>query len=388
MSVRVVLESFATWEGVLVVDDTGKKRAKVTKRIPYVHYFKNKARTGSIRGQEIVFLVLVTPCVTIPVAFAFYQPDPAYSAWAKQDKRLKRQGVAKSKRPRPPAPNARYLNKQQLALELLAQFALEHPQVRVNAVLADALYGSAAFMAQAVRLFPTVQMISQLRSNQKVRYRGRLWSVRDYFRAYPGVAQTVTIRGGETIELLVGSARLYVEFQGVKCFVVAVRYPDAPEYRYLVASDLSWRTLDIVQAYTLRWLVEVCIEDLKVYEGWGQATKQPGVEGSSRSLCLRLLCDHCLLLHPEQQALVARQEPLSTIGSLQRYLQAESFVAWLKTWLADETLTDKIDQLAKVIRPLFPLEPSKKHMHTRTMGRLEPTPSLRYRALPAQASAY
>jgi hypothetical protein len=388
MSVRVVLESFATWEGVLVVDDTGKKRAKVTKRIPYVHYFKNKAGTGSIRGQEVVFLVLVTPCVTIPVAFAFYQPDPAYSEWAKQDKRLKRQGVAKSKRPRPPAPDARYLNKQQLALELLAQFTREHPQVRVNAVLADALYGSAAFMAQAVRLFPTVQVISQLRSNQRVRYRGRLWSVRDYFRAYPGVAQTVTIRGGETIELRVGSARLYVEAQGVKCFVVAIRYPDAPEYRYLVASDLSWRTLDIVQAYTLRWLVEVCIEDLKVYEGWGQATKQPGVEGSSRGLILSLLCDHCLLLHPEQQALVARQEPLSTIGSLQRYLQAESFVAWLKTWLADETLTDKIDQLAKVIRPLFPLQPSKKHMHTRTMGRLEPTPSLRYRALPAQASAY
>lgn len=388
MSVRVVLESFATWEGVVVVDDTGKKRAKVTKRIPYVHYFKNKAGTGSIRGQEIVFLVLVTPCVTIPVAFAFYQPDPAYSEWAKQDKRLKRQGVPKSKRPRSPGPNARYPNKQQLALELLAQFALEHPQVRVNAVLADALYGSAAFMAQAVRVFRTVQVISQLRSNQKVRHRGRSWSVRDYFRAYPGVAQTVTIRGGETIELLVGSARLYVEAQGVKCFVVAVRYPDAPEYRYLVASDLSWRTLDIVQAYTLRWLVEVCIEDLKVYEGWGQATKQPGVEGSSRGLILSLLCDHCLLLHPEQQALVARQEPLSTIGSLQRYLQAESFVAWLRTWLAEETLADKVDQLARMIRPLFPLEPSKKHMHARAMGRLEPTPSLKYRALPAQVSAY
>jgi hypothetical protein len=93
----------------------------------------------------------------------------------------------------------------------------------VNAVLADALYGSAAFMAQAVRVFRTVQVISQLRSNQKVRYRGRSWSVRDYFRAYPGVAQTVTIRGGETIELRVGSARWYVEAQGVKCLVVAVR---------------------------------------------------------------------------------------------------------------------------------------------------------------------
>lgn len=128
MSVRVVLESFATWEGVLVVDDTGKKRAKVTKRIPYVHDFKNQAGTDSIRGQEIVLLVFITPCVTIPVAFAFYQPDPAYSEWAKQDKRFKRPGVAKSKRPRAPVPNTRYPNNQQRALERLAQFALEHPQ--------------------------------------------------------------------------------------------------------------------------------------------------------------------------------------------------------------------------------------------------------------------
>jgi hypothetical protein len=35
----------------------------------------------------------------------------------------------------------------------------------------------------------------------------------------------------------------------------------------------SWRTGDIVKTYTLRWLVEVVIEDLKVHEGWGQATK-------------------------------------------------------------------------------------------------------------------
>jgi hypothetical protein len=82
----------------------------------------------------------------------------------------------------------------------------------------------------------------------------------------------------------VSSARLYVEAHGCKRFVVAIRYPDQNEYRYLVASELSWRTLDIVQAHTLRWLVEVAIEDLKVYEGWGQATKQPGDEGSSRGL--------------------------------------------------------------------------------------------------------
>jgi hypothetical protein len=41
----------------LVLDDTGKKRSKVTQRIPYVHYFKDKQGTGTVRRQEILFLV-------------------------------------------------------------------------------------------------------------------------------------------------------------------------------------------------------------------------------------------------------------------------------------------------------------------------------------------
>ncbi len=387
LSVKLLLESFGTWEGVLVLDDTGKRRSKVTKRIPYVHYFKDKQGTGTIRGQEVVFLVLVTPLVTIPMAFAFYQPDPAYSAWAKQDKRLIRQGVAKSKRPVQPPINPDYPTKQQLALALLEQFAHDHPWVQVKAILADALYGSAEFMAQAAAPFGQLQVISQLRYNQKVRFRGRSWRLEEYFRAYPGVPQTVRIRGGERVQVWVSSARLYVEAQGCKRFVVAIRYPDQSEYRYLVASELSWRTLDIVQAHTLRWLVEVAIEDLKVYEGWGQGTKQPGVEGSSRGLILSLLCDHCLLLHPEQKARVDQQQPLWTIGSLQRRLQIDALLAWLEEWLGDEHFVDKLEQLTQAIRPLFPLQPSKKHMHLRDWGRLEPTPSLKYRALRAQESA-
>jgi hypothetical protein len=44
-------------------------------------------------------------------------------------------------------------------------------------------------------------------------------------------------------------------------------FPGAAEtYRSLIASDLSWRTLDIVQGQTLRWLVEVFIQDWKSYE--------------------------------------------------------------------------------------------------------------------------
>ena len=34
-------------------------------------------------------------------------------------------------------------------------------------------------------------------------------------------------------------------------------YEDETQYRYLVATDLSWRYLDIVQVYTLKWLIGV-----------------------------------------------------------------------------------------------------------------------------------
>jgi len=38
----------------------------------------------------------------------------------------------------------------------------------------------------------------------------------------------------------------------------------------LAATDLSWRGLDIAQAYTLRWLVEVFFKEWKLYEGCGE----------------------------------------------------------------------------------------------------------------------
>jgi hypothetical protein len=220
-----------------------------------------------------------------------------------------------------------------------------------------------------------------------VTFRGRSWRLDAYFRSYPGVARTLPIRGGETVDAVVGSARLYVEAHGGKRFVVAIRYAGETEYRYLVASDLSWRTLDIARAYTLRWLVEVAIEDLKVYEGWGQATKQPGVEGSRRVLILSLLCDHCLILHPEQQACVEHRQPLNTIGSLQRHVQMQALIDWITEWLDDEAFVEKLEQLAQAVQKLVPLQDSGKHMNSRDLGRLEPTPSLKYRAQETLAEA-
>ena len=97
---------------------------------------------------------------------------------------------------------------------------------------------------------------------------------------------------------MVGSARLYVCAHKTKRFIVAIKYAEEETYRYLIASDLSWRTLDIVQGHTLRWLVEVFIQDWKSYEGWSQLTKQPGDEGARHSVILSLLVDHSLFVHP------------------------------------------------------------------------------------------
>ncbi len=141
VAVGLVLKQYGIAEGVLVVDDSDHKRSKNTKRIFKTHKLKDKSSGGYVNGQTIMLLLLVTPKVTLPVGFEFYQPDPAQKAWRQKDARLKKQGIAKKDRPQPPAANPEYLGKPQLALQLMEQFGQWHPQVRVKSIVADALYG-------------------------------------------------------------------------------------------------------------------------------------------------------------------------------------------------------------------------------------------------------
>ncbi|HSX80851.1 MAG TPA: hypothetical protein VLQ80_20060 [Candidatus Saccharimonadia bacterium] len=48
-----------------------------------------------------------------------------------------------------------------------------------------------------------------------------------------------------------------------KRFIVAITDAEEDPSRSLIASALSWRTLDIVQGHTLRWLVEVVMQAWK-----------------------------------------------------------------------------------------------------------------------------
>lgn len=381
IAVGLVLKQYGISEGVLVVDDSDHKRSKNTKRIFKTHKLKDKSSGGYVNGQTIILLLLVTPKVTLPVGFEFYQPDPEQKAWRQKDARLKKQGIAKKDRPQRPTANPDYPGKPQLALKLMEQFSRWHPQVQVKSIVADALYGHNKFMDAASALFRGVQVISQLKCKQNIRIGNRQQNVTTYFTSYPGVPQMLSLRGQESVIATVGSARLEVCAHGQKRFVIALKYAGEQDYRYLVATELSWRTIDIVEAYSLRWLVEVFFEDWKSYEGWGQLAKQPDEEGSSRGLILSLLLDLCLLLHPEQLARVEDKLPAYTVGSLQRRTQMESLLAYVQELLQEANPAQKLAQLGELVKEVLALRPSGKHMSGRDLGRLEPTPSLRYRAM-------
>jgi hypothetical protein len=127
----------------------------------------------------------VTPKISIPVGFVFYQPDPELSAWYQREKALKKQKVPKAQRPPKPAPNPQYPTKQRLALRLLEAFQAHYPDIRVHLIAADALYGTAPFVDAASALFGGVQVPSQIRSNQNIRIGKREQHVCDYFATHP-----------------------------------------------------------------------------------------------------------------------------------------------------------------------------------------------------------
>jgi len=224
VSVRAILRRYAITEGNLGIDDTDKRRSKSTKKIFQVHKIKDKPSGGYIMGQSIVFLVLVTPKITIPVGFSFHMPDPALSAWHKNDQKLRKKGMPKKLRPEKPDRDDNYPTMPQIALKLLEQFKAAYPKIHIGCIFADALYGTEQFLDQASQLFGGIQVISQIRANQLVRFRNRNIPVEKYFASFPGIQQTIEVRGGKKVKAVIGSARLHVHAHRKKRFVIALKY--------------------------------------------------------------------------------------------------------------------------------------------------------------------
>jgi len=380
-SIRNILADYGIEGGVLAIDDSAKRRSKHTCKIPDAHKVKDKASGGYFNGQEMVFMILITEIATLPVGFRFYTPDPALSAWRQNDNALKRRGVAAKQRPSRPQPDhARYPTKQALALELLREFVTAFPTLTIKGVLADALYGTGAFMDEAATITGGAQIVSQLRANQCVASRNSQTDLTRYFARQPGVATDLLIRGGLSKPVTMLAARLRVKAHGKRRFVVALKYDNESDYRYLVASDLSWRHEDIARLYSLRWLVEVFIQDWKAYGGWNQQSKQQGAEGSERGLILSLLCDHLLLQHPEQSIRLKNNQPGMPAGCLIERLNVETLVDTIADVVAADDPAQALEALTEALDESLPTRDSRKHMAGRDLGRQDPTAALAYHA--------
>jgi hypothetical protein len=117
-SVRVLLRHYGITSGTLVIDDTDNKRSTLAQTLAHLYKLRDKESGGSLWGQSLVFLLLVTPTITIPVGFTFSKPAPELSAWYKQERTRKQQGVPTKPRPPKPPANPPSPTKQALALRL------------------------------------------------------------------------------------------------------------------------------------------------------------------------------------------------------------------------------------------------------------------------------
>ena len=380
-SIRNILNNYQITAGVLSLDDTDKKRTKKTTKIDGAHKIKDKASGGYVNGQELIFMVLVTDIATFPVGFRFYTPDPALSAWRKKNKQLKQNGIPAKNRPRRPVVNRNlYPTKQLLALDMLSEFVDAFPNIKIKGVLADALYGTGEFMDKAAAITGGAQVVSQLRGNQRIASKNSKTSLKNYFARQAGVVRTLVIRGGKTQQVTMLAARLHVKVHGKKRFVTALKYEGEDEYRYLVASTLSWRHEDIVRLYTLRWLVEVFIQDWKAHGGWNQLSKHQGENGSTRGVILSLLCDHLLLQHPEQLARLKNKQPGLPAGCLTERLKVEALIETINDVVSANDPYASFDALKIGLEDCLPSRDSKKHMVGRSLGRQTVTNSLIPRA--------
>lgn len=193
----------------------------------------------AILKDKNLFFLLVTDKITIPVGFKFYIPNPKLKKWKEIVKAEKNAGITAKNSTKRPEINSEYPSKQMLALDLLKTFSQNHPDITVQTILADALYGNQKFMDEAAAVTRCEQVISQLRKNQLVRYCGKNIPLTTYFNRIAGVVCDLVVRGGETKKVTIVAARLRVVLHKKKRFVIALKYEGETDYRFIVARNLS-----------------------------------------------------------------------------------------------------------------------------------------------------
>jgi len=353
-------------EGVIIFDDTDNERSKNAVKIHGLGKQKDKKSGGYFNGQNIMYMLLVTKKVTIPIGFKFYENDPSWLAWKKEDDRLAHKKVKKKYRPKEIARNYdKYPSKLGLSLQLVAEFKASFPNFVVKSVQADCFFGTKDWTSGMMAIYPKTQIISQLKGNQIITHQNKTYSLNDYFSTRVGIESKTTVRGAKSVVIYYSSLIARVRAHEEKRLIIAYKYQGETEYRYVFATDMSWTAHHLIATYSLRWLVEVFIADWKQYEGWAVLSKHIGFEGSKRSLILSLLFDHCLMLHPEQQARIKNNLPAATVGSLRQKAIQVHILQSIKDIIEAPDVKEQLVLFAHNIENIYCLRDSTKHLAAR-----------------------
>lgn len=167
------------------------------------------------------------------------------------------------------------------------------------------------------------------------------------------------------------AAKFKVKAHDKRLRVIVLKYEGEKEYRYLVANDATWLDIDIIKAYSPRWLEEVFVQVWKSYEGWNQLAMQRGIDGSERGLLISLLSDHALHFHQDQEDLNKNNGPAATMGSLREKVMMESLTAFIEEIITSDDPQGMFEKYADKIFQLFQLKTSVKHMRDVDMRALE-----------------
>jgi hypothetical protein len=381
ISIAFVLKLHGIESGILVGDDSDRNRSKGVKSLFGVHKTKDKKTGGYTMAQNIVMLLLVSEKITIPVGFAFFRPDPGWKNWEEQDKNLRKRGITKAKRPPKPKRDPEYPMRTDILRELIDKFTKKFSYVKISAVLFDCAYLTPCFRKQLQTILPNIQIVSQIKSSQLVfdESQKRI-SVSDYFKNKKAKKYEFPLRGWATVKTVeYVASRLFVKSHGVKLYIIAMRYKDEQEYRYIAATNITWRAEDVIRCYSYRWLIEVAFEDWKLYEGFGRRAMQQGADGARRGVLLSLLADHLLLSHPMQLRRSKAGQPLYTVGTLCSIIRLESLVKSVM-WRLGSSGSIKLSDTQireRILTAAMPLRESRKHLSSRKgVLEFEPSPSL------------
>ncbi|RZW40555.1 MAG: hypothetical protein EX263_13200 [Flavobacteriaceae bacterium] len=377
-ALKLMIKTFKVTKVTLQIDDTDRERSKNCKLLPFVRKAMCKATGGWIQAQNIVFIVMVTDVVTIPVWFKFHRPAKLSGA---EKKKLKG-NTDKIKKLDPT-----YKTKIDLACEglekvknILSQIMKElEIDIKVQSISGDNGYASPQIQIVVTTLFDC-QYISKAKPNQNVKTKTGLISLSKLFERY-SVSRTVVNVRGHLISVEIKSARVFIESFGRKVFVVAIRYKDEKNWQYLFGTDLTWTAETIIKGYALRWLAEVFFEDWKQCDGWGSGALQRSDDGAVRGLFLSLLVDLFLLFYQSTDKSLQEhgRGQLYSAGTVVRHLQIKACCEAIEGILDSENPRAELERVQEQMIAIAERHISLKHAKTFGLPNLEQSSALRSR---------